>query len=146
MVRMRILVVFCVVQSHCEQQLSHARANPLVTEILSTVQDALHAASRDGDIDHVQSLLEQGADPNAQEDQFGPHPIIHRRRSAVQCVAELTMLIFYAAGSTPLHWAGQLGQLGVAELLLDYGAIVSATERKYGSTPLHTARCFMYFY
>ena len=35
--------------------------------------DSLHSAARDGDIEGVQSLLEQGADPNEQEDLFGAY-------------------------------------------------------------------------
>jgi len=72
--------------------------------------DELFVAARNGDLIKVQTLLENGADPNAKDN----------------------------AGHTPLHWAAHLGHVEIVELLLERGANPNA-EDNYGSTPLHEA-------
>ncbi|MEM3964298.1 MAG: ankyrin repeat domain-containing protein [Thermofilaceae archaeon] len=75
----------------------------------------LHEAVREGDLQRVKKLLEQGANVNA--------------RSRV--------------GWTPLHWAAEKGYLEVARLLVEKGANVNARDND-GRTPLHYAALYGY--
>jgi ankyrin repeat protein len=70
-------------------------------------------AAKNGDLIKVQTLLEKGANPNAEDD----------------------------AGLTPLHYAADLGYVEIVKLLLERGADPKAKDNK-GSTPLHWAAFF----
>ena len=83
----------------------------LLTGAVASNDDPLLDATNRGDVEAVQSLLEDGADPNAAR----------------------------GDGLTALHLAAQAGNLEISELLLGAGADVAATSRLGGYTPLHLA-------
>ncbi|MBA3954492.1 ankyrin repeat domain-containing protein [Candidatus Dependentiae bacterium] len=64
-----------------------------------------------GTREQIEQLLQAGANPNA---------VTYR-------------------GYTPLHWAANRGLTDMAQLLLDKGANVNATDHRFGYTPLHIA-------
>ena len=68
-------------------------------------------AAQRGDVEAVESLLEEGADVNAAQ----------------------------GDGMTALHWAAERGHAAVAELLIAAGAAVDAESRIGSYTPLHLA-------
>jgi ankyrin repeat protein len=70
----------------------------------------LHYAALEGDVNHVEELLQSGSDPDA-----GDHK-----------------------GFTPLHFAAQQGSIEAARALLDAGATVDSINT-YGNTPLGVA-------
>jgi len=70
----------------------------------------LHVAARNGDVDLVQLLIEQGVVKHAQD----------------------------GGGCTSLHIAAEHGDVNVARLLLEHGADTEAQDN-CGNTPLHTA-------
>jgi ankyrin repeat protein len=70
----------------------------------------LHYAAMDGDAAHAESLLKDGADPDAPDDN----------------------------GWTPLHFAAQTGSVPVAEALLSATAAIDPRDAN-GNTPLSTA-------
>lgn len=72
---------------------------------------ALHEAARNGDIERLKSLLDNGADVNAKDEKNG---------------------------AAPLHYAAGHGHARAVKLLLDKGAEVNARDNT-GSTPLHWA-------
>jgi ankyrin repeat protein len=71
----------------------------------------LMEATQQGDVEAVRSLLEDGADPNADQ----------------------------GDGLTALHLAAQAGKLDIAKLLIGAGAEISATTRIGGYMPIHLA-------
>lgn len=102
-------------------------------------------AARNGDLETVRGLLQQGADVN------GAHG---DGMSALHWAAErgdrrMAEMLVYAGASveavtrigdySPLHVASTSGHLGVIELLLAAGADVSAVTTVSGVTPLHLA-------
>jgi len=72
--------------------------------------DELFVAARNGDSIKVQTLLEKGANPKAEDDD----------------------------GWTPLHWAAYRGHVEIVKLLLERGANPNAKNNN-GWTPLHIA-------
>jgi len=86
-------------------------AQPLVIPAPGQAQGSpLAEAARQGDVDTVRALLQQGFDPNA---------------SSVD-------------GTPALHWAARVNHQELALLLLNAGADVNAASR-YGLTPIHLA-------
>ncbi|KAK2714306.1 hypothetical protein QYM36_008760 [Artemia franciscana] len=78
--------------------------------VFSYLQKDLNIAASIGDIQTVQSLLNDGADPNETD----------------------------INGRTSLHNAVDYGHINIVNILLNYGAIVNKTTNK-GNTPLHIA-------
>jgi cytohesin len=78
----------------------------------------LHVAARDGDVNRVRELLEQGADANVAVRSGEP-------RSP-------------AWGNTPLHYAAACGNVQIIKMLIDKGAKPPAANDR-GETPLHRA-------
>ncbi len=68
-------------------------------------------AAMRGDAEAVRSLLKDGAHVNAAQ----------------------------GDGMTALHWAGELGDVGLAKMLIDAGANIESTTRNGAHTPLHVA-------
>ena len=72
-------------------------------------REQLHFAAQDGDVERVTRLLNDGYQPN----------------------------VFDDLGKTPLHYAAELGHVGVLQVLLAAGADVNAhDESVIGNTPL----------
>ena len=104
---------------------------------------SLHAASGEGNLDVVRSLLDNGVNVNERD---GHHatPLYWASWKGEYEAAKL--LIKYGAdvncrekeGWTPLHAASYDGYLEIAQLLLDHGADVNAKQQEL-STPLHIA-------
>ncbi len=99
----------------------------------------LHVAASMGDVELVELLLENGANPNA-KNEYGETPL-HRATNAE--VAK--KLIRYGSyvnekdrdGRTPLHYAAYHGRIDVVETLLENDALIITD--KDGQTPLHLA-------
>ena len=103
----------------------------------------LQLASRNGHVEVVCFLLEQGADVTAR-DKSGSTPLhyasdngqIEVIRILINRGADLRAQ--NAKGRTPLHNASSNGRVEVVCILIEHGAVVSAQNRD-GSSPLHEA-------
>jgi ankyrin repeat protein len=104
----------------------------------------LHEATRNGNREQVRSLIDAGADLDAQGDN-GETPLITAIIEGHVLVASL--LIDRGAdiqarnkgGFTPLHAAAYANAVDIAEQLLDRGADVKDQMNKAGVTPLSVA-------
>ena len=109
------------------------------------LQDGLLEAVRRGDADAVQTLLEEGADPNfAQGD--GLTALHLAAREGHLDIVDLLIGAGAETGAatrigdyTPLHLAGGAGHTEVVGALLDAGAEPGAVTTSSGVTPLHLA-------
>ena len=104
---------------------------------------SLHLAAEFGDPEVLRSLIERGADPDAQnKDQETPLFLASRkgRLEAARLLSELVTDINHQdlLGRTPLHVAAENGHYDIARLLLNCGADVNAREKNF-RTPLHLA-------
>jgi ankyrin repeat protein len=104
---------------------------------------SLHLAADSGNPEVLRSLIERGADPDAQnKDQETPLFLASRkgRLEAARLLSELVTDINHQdlLGHTPLHVAAENGHYDIARLLLDCGADVNAREKNF-RTPLHLA-------
>jgi len=100
--------------------------------------------ARDGDIEGVRSLIDQGADPNTQ-DKKGMTALLYAARGGHTEVAELLIskgadLTVAEPGAhlTALHFCALRGHHDIAEALIAKGADMDA-EDKTGNNPLHLA-------
>ena len=105
--------------------------------------DELREAARNGDLIKVQTALENGANPNA-KDNNGLTPLhIAARNGHVEIVK---LLLEHGAnpntkndyGWTPLHYASYRGHVEIVKLLLERSANPN-TKDNNGWTPLHIA-------
>lgn len=104
----------------------------------------IHEASRNGDVERTQLLLDQGADLE-ERDGTQETPLIAAALAGKRNVAEL--LIEKGAdidarndrGLTPLHAAAYGGHLEVVRLLIANEAMVNNAENQFEITPLHAA-------
>lgn len=106
----------------------------------------LHFAAFAGDVDTAQTLIENGADVNAQSgvDGKGPTPLHQAVKGEEAEIARL--LIEKGAdinrptyiGETPLHWAAQNAKLDMVTLLVESGADINVCPDSDGAgcTPL----------
>jgi uncharacterized protein len=104
----------------------------------------IHDATKNGDIEVIEQLLETGVDVNT-EDEDGQTPL---RCAADAGHTDVTkMLIEHGAdvnargrrGYIALHRAVEKGHTETARLLLEHGADVNAVTQSMGFTPLHRA-------
>ena len=90
----------------------------------------------------VRSLLEQGANANAKDDDSEASPLIwaseggHRDIVHLLCERDADINATDNRGLTALHLAVKNGKIAVVELLLKQGANSEATESAYGDTAL----------
>ena len=114
-----------------------------IKRLLTCKDLELHIATYKGDVWRVEELLENGADPNAQ-DYDGRTPL-HTAASKGD-VLIVGLLLKHGAdpntqtkfGYTPLHLAAEEGHVDVVELLLEHGANPNTYEGE-GYTPLYDA-------
>lgn len=104
----------------------------------------LHDAARDGNVEQVKQLLDQGA-ALAEPDPSGePALLIASLAGHTEIVALLLergsdIEIRNKGGLTALHAAAYGGNLDVAKLLVSKGAAVNDAENFYKMSPLHAA-------
>jgi ankyrin repeat protein len=104
----------------------------------------LHDAARDGDLQKVRALIDEGAVIDAQSDR-GETPLILATLAGQKEVVELLIEQGAATdgrnegGFTPLHAAAYSGDAAIAELLIAKGADINDAENKAGVTPLFPA-------
>ena len=117
----------------------------LLTGAVSSNDQELLNATKQGDVAAVRSLLEEGADPNAAQGdgltalhvaaQEGNVEIAEILVGAGARVAAVTRI----GSFTPLHLAVEGGHIAVAQALLSAGADPAAVAMPTGATPLHLA-------
>jgi ankyrin len=104
----------------------------------------LHVASYHGKLEITQLLLKHGANVDAL-DEFGKTPLHHASQSKYAGVDVAQLVLEWCSENVnaqnmhqqkPLHSTSSFGKLKIAQLLLDHGANVDASD-KFGKTPLH---------
>ena len=98
------------------------------TSYSERLADSLWKAVEDGDANQVQSLLDQGVNPNheiySREDWISKHSGRWYRRNP------------------PLHTACSNGNLEMVKALIQRGASIGRSDKGYNMTPLHHA-CYV---
>jgi ankyrin repeat protein len=121
----------------------HRHGGESATDFDSDEEGDLWAAAKNGDIETLEELLDDGADPNAQ-DQLGITPLSWCAMTGHKKAAEL--LVEHGAdvnqpnrdGGTALHAAAFLGNTEMVQFLIAEGANVRARNQG-GETPLDSA-------
>jgi cytohesin len=109
--------------------------------------DELLKAAENGNLIKVQTALENGANPNAKNNNNGSTPLhIAAYKGHVEIVKILLdrgadLNAKDNTGHAPLHWAAIEGHVDVVRVLLDRGANPNA-KNNTGHTPLHNAAYF----
>jgi ankyrin repeat protein len=104
----------------------------------------LHDAVRDGNVDHVKQLLDQGADLT-EPDKAGEPPLLIASLAGHADVVVLLLErgsdieIRNKGGLTALHAAAYGGHLDVVEVLIAKGAAVNDDKNFYKMSALHAA-------
>lgn len=106
--------------------------------------DPLHDAARQGNVEGVTTLLDQGANVSAPDEAGEPVLLIAALAGKKDVVAVLLergadINIRNKGGLTALHAAAYGGNLEVVELLVEKGGKVDDHENFYQMTPLHAA-------
>lgn len=116
----------------------------LVFVTSAAVAGPLHEAARQGDVDRVRQLLDQGV-AVAEIDEAGDPALVIASLAGHADV--VTLLLERGAdieirnkhGLTALHAAAYGGNMDVVELLIAKGAAVNDTANSYKMSPLHAA-------
>jgi ankyrin repeat protein len=104
----------------------------------------LHDAARDGDLQKVRALIDEGAAIDARSDR-GETPLIlailkgHADVVGLLIARGADVMARNERGLTPLHAAAYSGSADVARLLLDHGAELEDRANVSGATPLIVA-------
>jgi uncharacterized protein len=104
----------------------------------------LHDAAREGNLEKVRALIDEGAEIDEQSNR-GETPLILAtlagRKEVVELLIEKGADIDgrNAGGFTPLHAAAYAGDAAITELLIAKGANINDAQNKAGVTPLFPA-------
>lgn len=112
--------------------------------ISAALAGPLHDAAKDGDVERVKQLLDQGLDVAEPDSAGEPALLIASLAGRANVVALLLeqgsdIQIRNKHGVTALHAAAYGGNVEVVELLVSKGAAVNDTENFYRMSPLHAA-------
>lgn len=129
-----------------QQPVVHAIESKVVSSHKPECKDGnaeLHLAVRDGNIDLIQMLLEQGADVNTRNDLWLTPLHFAANKNEIEIVK---MLLDHGAkvnvltnfDYTPLHYAAYQGKVKIVTLLIEKGAVLNI-QNVFGHTPLHSA-------
>lgn len=117
------------------------------TQSALTPAELFHTAIKDGEVDLVKKLLENGFNPNqAFDDGITPlhMAVIHNQDEIANILLQNGANIKAkeaTTDATPLHFAALYGRANIAKLLIEKGAAVN-DEMKFNITPLLVAAQF----
>jgi len=106
----------------------------------------LLAATANNQLTFVECLLENGADPNCQENEHGDSPLHIAARQGQDQILSVLMKngadpnLVDREGNTPLHSAVTAGRLNIAVLLLEQGTANFEAKDRDGISPYHIAK------
>ena len=113
-------------------------------QAMSDGSTGLHVAARHGRADHIDILVERGADLDLRTDD-GSTPLMvaiadNRFDIAKQLLAAgANPNLAREDGEFPLHYAAQQGDSDIVQSLLDHGALTNALHAETGKSPLDVA-------
>lgn len=115
---------------------------PNVNAKPTTGYSYLHMAAQNGLNELVEYLFENGADVNSKHNQSTLHAAVeHCHFETVKLLLEKganpNNEVEFAAGATPIFFACEGGDEKIIEILLEYGADPTKTEKMYQHSPLH---------
>lgn len=96
----------------------------------TAIENALHDASKRGNVDLIKELLNQGASANGK--------LFYRSSCVTYTLSFVNLLGLDKAGNTPLHWAARSKHIDAVQVLLAKSPLINA-QNKMGDTPLHSA-------
>lgn len=127
--------------SYIEQLLLNPQVNYNIEQVKQTRQIRLLQAVSRGQLEHVRTLLDQGADINVKEKKTGHTPLMSasfkRRKKLVQLLLDKGADVHARDinGETALMAAAGKGNTAIVKMLLEKGADIN-TKNKQGQTPL----------